>query len=478
MERELRVFIDVNGQPVFVGRLWSRHRSARESCTFAYDSNWLANGFALSPALPLGRGPQNTPHGLFGVFSDAAPDSWGQHLMHIDERANARVENRTARNLFSVDYLAGVSDETRMGALRFKNPDEEQFLTTRGKPVPPVINIAALMNASIKLDRGKTKDADIKLVLDPGSAVGGARPKAVVRAADGRLMIAKFEKKTDTWPLIRWEAATLHLAKAAGLSIPEFRLVTISRKAVLMTVRFDRIGTGRVPFMSAMSAIGAHDHEPDRSYLEIADVIRQESDEPTEDLRELWQRVVFNILVSNTDDHLRNHAFLWRGRGWRLSPAYDMNPTPIDVRPRIHQLAINDDNPHASLETAFAVAPRYGLTLAAAREMAAEVGAAVASWRKAAAELKIIKDQIDRMSSAFDHADLKLALANRSAKAVPASERGAANGPASQPRKEPRGAGRKLATKAAPPPASSPPNSTAKKKKKRAVTRRSSHRRS
>ncbi len=424
MERELRAFIDLNGQPVPVGRLWSRSRSARESCTFAYDSKWIENGFPLSPALPLGRGPQNTPHGLFGVFSDAAPDSWGQHLMHIDERATAKTEKRAERTLFQIDYLAGVNDETRMGALRFTNPGEDKFLSMRGKPVPPVINVAALMNASMKVDRGKTRDADIKLVLDPGSALGGARPKAVVRDTDGKLLIAKFEKRTDTWPLIRWEAATLKLAHGAGITVPDYKLATVSQKAVLMMTRFDRRGAGvRVPFMSAMSAIGAHDHEAGHSYLEIADVIRQASDAPTKELQELWRRIVFNILVSNTDDHLRNHAFLWEGKGWRLSPAYDMNPTPVDVRQRIHQLAIDDDDPHASLETAFQVGPRFGLSAVAAREIAGEVGAAVSKWKEAAAGVKIVKDQIDRMSSAFDHADLKLALSNKVAKPVTASEK-------------------------------------------------------
>lgn len=439
MERELRVFVDLNGQPMPAGRLWSRHKSGRQSCTFAYDSNWIDKGFALSPALPLGRGPQNTPHGLFGVFSDAAPDSWGQHLMHIDERATAKAEQRAERTLFQIDYLAGVNDETRMGALRFKNPGEEQFLSSRGKPVPPVINLTALMNASMKVDRGKTRDADIKLVLDPGSALGGARPKAVVRANDGRLLIAKFEKRTDTWPLIRWEAATLQLARDAGITVPENSLSTVSQKAVLLMVRFDRRGAGvRVPFLSAMSAIGAHDHEAGHTYPEIADVIRQESDTPARELEELWRRMVFNILVSNTDDHLRNHAFLWEGKGWRLSPAYDMNPTPVDVRQRIHQLAIDDKDPRGSIETALSVVPRFGLSLLRAREIAGEVGAAVATWKSAAASFKIVKDQIDRMSSAFDHADLKLAVANRrvvsqapapATKKTPSAQKGTAKTP-------------------------------------------------
>lgn len=469
MERELRVFVDVNGQPLSAGRLWSRHRSGRESCTFAYDSTWIANGFALSPSLPLGRGPQNTPHGLFGVFSDAAPDSWGQHLMHIDERVAARTEKRPERTLFKVDYLAGVNDEARTGALRFKNPGEETFLATRGKPVPRVMNVAALMNASLKLDRGRIREVDIQLVLDPGSPMGGARPKAVVRGNDGRLLIAKFEKKTDAWPLIRWEAATLNMARAAGISVPEFSLATISQKAVLMMVRFDRVDAGvRVPFMSAMSALGAHDHEPGRSYLEIADVIRQESDRPTTDLRELWRRVVFNILVSNTDDHLRNHAFLWQGKGWRLSPAYDMNPTPVDVRPRLHQLAIDDDDPTSSLEIAFDVAQRYGLTMPAAKEIAGEVGAAVANWRRAAEDQKIVRDQIDRMSSAFDHDDLRLALSRRSASA--AGKVGALQADGSR---------RSPAVRAAAPATSAPgPGAKKNKRAKKASPRKSSPRRS
>lgn len=423
MERNLQVLIDIDGRPALVGQLWSRRRNGRESCTFAYDQGWIdRKGFALSPALPVGRGPQNTPHELFGVFADTAPDSWGRHLMHIDERARAKEERRAPRTLFGVDYLAGVNDETRMGALRFRNPGETQLLSTRGKPVPPVIDLPALMNAAMTVDKGTIRNADIRLVLDPGSALGGARPKAVVRDRDGRLLVAKFEKNSDTWPVIRWEAATLSLAREAGIAIPPFELRTVSRKAVLLMQRFDRrAGGARVHFMSAMSAIGANDHEPGHSYLELVEVIRQESDAPQRELAELWRRVVFNILVSNTDDHLRNHAFLWEGKGWRLSPAYDMNPTPISVRPRVHQIAIDDDDPTASLETAFSTAAQYGISQSDARMIAGQVGAAVARWREAAVAVKINKDQLEQMESAFDHADLALALKHRAQAPVSAS---------------------------------------------------------
>lgn len=248
-------------------------------------------------------------------------------------------------------------------------------------------------------------------MLAPGTSLGGARPKATIRDADDRLLIAKFPKRDDDWPIPIWEAVLLQLAGEAGLDVPPWRLEDIAGKPVLLATRFDRRSDGsRIPFLSAMTALDAADHGPQRSYLEIVDAIRLMGLKPDADIEALWQRIAFNILVSNTDDHLRNHAFLHDGGGWRLSPVYDLNPCPVDVKPRVHALAIDEADATSSLETALEVAALFGIKAARARTLAAEIGAVTVRWREAAKALGLSAAQIDRMESAFEHDDLQLAL--------------------------------------------------------------------
>ncbi len=247
-------------------------------------------------------------------------------------------------------------------------------------------------------------------MLAPGSSLGGARPKASVRDRDGALAVAKFPQKTDQTRAVLWEAVALKLAVTAGIAVAAWRVETVADRAVLLLRRFDRDGGERIPFLSAMSMLGASDREP-HSYLEIADAIRQHGASPVEDLRQLWRRMVFTILISNTDDHLRNHAFLYVGNdGWRLSPAYDLNPVPADVGPRVLATTIDAGDPTASLELAYGVADYFTLASGEARKIAGETGRAVSRWRQAAARLGLRKMEMDRMASAFDHADLKDAL--------------------------------------------------------------------
>jgi serine/threonine-protein kinase HipA len=400
-------------KPVLVGRLWARERSGRSTSSFTYDDGWRARrgAFELGPSLPLGPGQFHADRPLFSCFTDAAPDSWGKKLMRRYERARAEDQGGEPRTLFDVDFLAGVDDRTRIGALRFKDPRGDAFLTTKGEPVPPLIDLPALLGATDRIDRGRETNSDVALVLAPGTSLGGARPKATVRDKQGRLLVAKFPKRDDDWPVIRWEATTLALAKAAGLTVPDWRLETIARKGVLLLGRFDRTAANaRIAYMSAMTALDAVDHGEQRSYLELAEVLRQKGSAPDADLMQLWRRIVFNILVSNTDDHLRNHAFLRDARGWRLSPAFDMNPCPVDVKRRIHVLAIDELDGTASLEIAFAVAMQFGLTQPEARKIVAEVGASVAKWRDGAKAHKLKPEEIDRMSSAFEHDDLRRAV--------------------------------------------------------------------
>lgn len=259
----------------------------------------------------------------------------------------------------------------------------------------------------ISADDGDADDA-LALLLAPGTSLGGARPKASILDRDQQLAIAKFPKRDDEWPITRWEAAALAMARDAGIDVPEHRLEVVLKKPVLLLRRFDRAGGQRIPFMSALTALGATDGES-RSYLDLANVLRQIGSAPKRDLEQLWRRMVFNILVSNTDDHLRNHAFLHDGNGWRLSPAYDLNPMPVDVRPRVHALAIDAEDPSASLDHARSVARSFGLTAPASRLVISEVARSVRRWRTTVAAAGLSKRQLERMASAFEHADLEAA---------------------------------------------------------------------
>jgi serine/threonine-protein kinase HipA len=408
MDRELLVYLDIAGEPVLVGRLWARARRGAESASFEYDPAWLGRrgAFALDPELPLARGPFHTERAIFNAFTDPAPDRWGQTLLRRHERARARNEKRQPRTLLAVDFLTLVDDETRLGALRFKDADAPAgpFLASTGRRVPPVIELPKLLSATTRIVEDHETDEDLQLVLAPGTSLGGARPKASVRDPQGRLLIAKFPRNDDEWPVTRWEAATLTLARAAGVDVPEWKLQPVLRRPVVMLRRFDRREGTRVPFMSALTALGAADGDA-RSYLEIVEVLRREGSQVDRDLRQLWRRVVFNVLVSNTDDHPRNHGFVRDARGWRLSPAYDMNPVPLDVKPRVLALAIDEVDGTASLETAMAVAPAFGIASAEARGIAGEVGRAVARWRQAAAKCGITRREVERMESAFEHGD-------------------------------------------------------------------------
>ena len=222
--------------------------------------------------------------------------------------------------------------------------------------------------------------------LAPGSSLGGARPKASVRDRDGHLSIAKFPNKGDEVNTVLWEAVALTLAAKAGIPVPAWRLETVADKPVLLLRRFDREQGMRVPFLSAMSMLDAKDNEA-RSYLEFVDVLRQHGAAPKQDMHALWRRIVFSILISNTDDHLRNHGFLWAGpAGWRLSPAYDLNPVPTDIKPRVLTTAIDLDDGTASLKLAMEVARYFELAQQEARHIAAQAGQAVGSWKRVAAE--------------------------------------------------------------------------------------------
>lgn len=415
MDTEVLVYADLEGEPVQVGQLWARMHKRRDSATFEYDEDWLKrqDRFALEPALQLGPGPFHTSADkpIFGAIGDSAPDRWGRVLMRRAERRRAERAGETPRTLREIDYLLMVNDEARQGALRFAREPDGPFLAADDvTPIPPLVALPRLLSAAENVVGDTDSDEDLRLLLAPGSSLGGARPKASVRDRDGALVIAKFPHKDDEIDIVCWEAVALSLADNAGIPVPDWRMEEFGGKSIILLRRFDRANGQRIPFLSAMSMLGATANET-RSYLEFVDALRQHGAAPKEDMHMLWRRIVFNVLISNTDDHLRNHGFLYDGPdGWRLAPAYDLNPVPVDIKPRVLATAIDFDESTASLDRALSVAPYCELEDTEALRIASEVGKAVRGWRQEAARAGLAAGQIDRMTSAFEHDDLRRAL--------------------------------------------------------------------
>ncbi len=408
MERVTEILIEIGRESVLVGRLWSRSNKGRESASFEYDKNWIASDarFPLEPLLAIDTGIHHSRPGkpLFGAIGDSTPDRWGRTLMRRAERKNAERENRTPRTLLEIDYLLLVDDRIRQGALRFRDANTNEFLAQRQSAIPPLIELPRLLSASEHVLSDTDTDEDLRLLLAPGSSLGGARPKTAVIDSDGSLAIAKFPAKGDEYHIELWSCVALALASKAGIIVPRHRLTTVVDREVLLLTRFDRDGNARIPFLSAMSMIGADDHEP-HSYLELVDAIRQHGSNVREDLRQLWRRILFSVLVSNVDDHLRNHGFLYDlvERGWRLSPAYDLNPVPVDIKPRILSMMIDDRDNSASFDLAVEVGDYFGLSEDEMRGIAEEVVKATSTWRSEAKRIGISAEEINRMATAFDH---------------------------------------------------------------------------
>lgn len=302
-EHVTEVFVQIGGADVWAGRLWSHQRRGAESATFAYAEEYLArpDAYALDPALPLNTGQQQTRLGqeLFGAFTDCAPDRWGRRLINRALRTGA---DGARRRLAEIEYLLGVRDDMRQGALRFRAAGGDVFLAPEESGIPPVVELPRLLQASARLERDQDNDEDLRLLLRAGSSLGGARPKAHVIAPDEKAAIAKFPSaQTDDWDVVAWEAVTHELARRAGIAVPPAALHRIDDKSVFIVERFDRSGPDRIGYASAMTMLEANDREP-RSYLEIAEVIENISSRAADDLRQLWTRMAFFILVSNTDE--------------------------------------------------------------------------------------------------------------------------------------------------------------------------------
>jgi serine/threonine-protein kinase HipA len=422
---EIEVHAELGGAAHLVGMLRVMVRSGRSSATFTYDDGWsgVEGHFSLEPALAVGGGVFAIDKGreMFASIGDSAPDTWGRRLMQRMERRTAKREGRSVRTLTEADYLLGVADIVRVGALRFRRAGQETFQAPlREGGVPPFVELPRLLSVTERVLRDEETDDDLSLLLAPGSSLGGARPKASVADTDGHLAIAKFPRDDDDYSIGTWEETALRLADMAGIRAAAHRLERIAGKAIVLSRRFDRDADGRrLPFLSAMSMMNLVDGEQ-ASYPELVDILRTYGSDAGTDAAELFRRMVFNILVSNVDDHLRNHGFLWIGeKGWRLSPAYDLNPVPVDVRPRILSTNISLDEGTCSIDLARENAGYFGLSLPEADAIIHETATATSRWRTVAAALCVKPSEVDRMETAFEHDDLQLALGAGNAHPAP-----------------------------------------------------------
>lgn len=412
---DFEVHIDLNGHTRPIGRVRSHRARGTQTLLFEYHDAWLegADHFSLEPALALTRGTFAPPAGLtaFGSISDSAPDTWGRRLMQRAERRLAEREGRAVRTLAESDYLLGVADLTRLGALRFRRIGEETFQAPLRAGVPALIELGRLLQITERVLRDEETDDDLELIFAPGSSLGGARPKASVIDQHGHLAIAKFPKETDPYSIETWEEIALRLARQAGIATPQHELIEVAGKAVMLSRRFDRDGTRRIPFLSAMAMMGARDGERG-SYPEIVDALSEHGAQAKTDTHALYRRVVFNVLTSNVDDHLRNHGFLWLGHaGWSLSPVYDLNPVPTDLKARVLTTNIDLDEGTCSLDLLEQASQYFSLSLQQSREIIKQVATVTAAWRETAKTVGARSAEITRMSSAFEHDDLKRALA-------------------------------------------------------------------
>lgn len=411
-DRQIEVFVQIEGTDLLAGELWSHRRRNRESATFSYVPSYLEHpaAFELDPTLPLRNGLQQTPDGreIFGAFGDSAPDRWGRVLIGRAERRHARDQDRTRRSLGEIDHLLGARDDMRQGALRYRDPESGIFLAHEDDGVPALLGLPRLLAAAERVDNEEEDDEDLRTLLRGGSSLGGARPKAHVIDGNGRPAIAKFPKpSSDEWDVIRWEAVSLELARLAGIEVPVSRLIEVGGRGVLIVDRFDRRGDRRVPYVSAMTMLETTDGDSG-SYLEIAEVIETHSPAASADLARLWRRIAFSILITNIDDHLRNHGFLrLSSAGWSLSPAFDLNPEP-ETGPRHLKTAIDFDETEARIEVLLAVAPEFRLEEKTAQATLREVGQATSNWRKVAEAQGLQRGAIEAMAPAFEHQESKM----------------------------------------------------------------------
>ena len=397
-------------QPVLMGSLYVNVIKGGESYSFEYDKDWLRKTgltLTLDPELMPYSGRQYpTGKNIFGLFADASPDRWGRVLMNKRERILAEKEGRKPSKLYDSDYLLGVYDETRMGGIRFKANQEGPFLSDdKETAAPPWATLRTLEEASRNFENDETGLTEkwLNQLIKPGSSLGGARPKATVVDTKDQLWIAKFPSKNDENDTGAWEMVAHDLAALCGLNVPEAKLEKFSPLgSTFLIKRFDRMGSKRVHFASAMTLLGKTDGASaadGSSYLDIVAFIKSYGAQPKKDLGELWKRIVFNMAVTNTDDHLRNHAFILTDKGWILSPLYDVNPVPYGDE---LSLNVDEEDNSISIDLAVQTSVRFGISESDAEAQAKEILKIVRdNWEKTAARYGLTRRQIEEMRPAF-----------------------------------------------------------------------------
>ena len=397
-------------EPRLLGCLFADTIRGTVHFSFEYDTGFLdslRSAFILDPELNLYRGRQySNTKPVFGVFADSSPDRWGRMLLNRREQLLAIKEGRKPRKLSESEYLLGVYDKTRMGALRFALEPDGPFLSDdKELAVPPWTTLRSLEEASreFEKDENALNGKWLERLIRPGSSLGGARPKATVQNVDGSLWIAKFPSRHDENNTGAWEKVVHDLAVECGLNVPEARLEAFSDLgSTFLVKRFDRNGEKRLHFTSAMTALGKSDgasFADGTSYLDIASFIRAYGAQPQSDLTELWKRIVFEMAVSNTDDHLRNHGFLLTSNGWVLSPMYDVNPNPLGDS---LSLGVTQESNLISIDLAIESAGYYGISHDTARKLAGEICAVVhGRWERLAKANSLGRAQIELMRPAF-----------------------------------------------------------------------------
>lgn len=410
--KKVEVHADIDGVTIKIGTIFSHRHREIESMSFIYDEKYISmpNAYALDPSLPLqiGSHQTSTRKNIFGAFSDSSPDRWGRKIIERRESIRAREAGVQPHSMSEMEILLCVRDDVRQGALRFSEPGG-RFLAPDETGIPALIKLPELLALVHRLDDEDADYSELQELLLAGGSLGGARPKAHVLDSKANLSIAKFSSpRNDEWDVMSWEKTLLDLAEKAGISVPESTLLSVGKEKALLVKRFDRIAGKRVGYVSAMTMLEKRDGEQG-SYLDIADVIERTSLNAAAELRELWRRIVFNILTTNKDDHLRNHGFLkTNGDSWSLSPAFDLNPDPHPGR--YLSTAIDEKNNSASLELAFSVIEYFRLTNSEALKILFEVMDSVKLWREVAKINGISQSQISKMETAFSHSEFSLAI--------------------------------------------------------------------
>ena len=382
--------LDIDATSHEVARVWLHEDGNRESATLSYSESWLVHpqAYAIDPALPLQPGVFHTRPGqrLFGCLADAAPDRWGRRLL---------AEHAGRASIGEAEVLSQGQDVLRMGALRVMDPARGEFVAA-GTAVPTLDHLSALSRAAMEVSEPKRAPSAVEMLWQPGAAMGGANPKAMVQDGRGQLWMAKFSSSSDIIDIVRWEALCLTLALKAGIEVPRFELKPIPAGAALLAQRFDRTDQGRVGYVSGHTLVGAADGV-DYTYMDLRDAIVAHGADPETDIRELWKRMVFNLAICNQDDHLRNHGFLRRADGWHLAPAFDLTPTPPRYQKPRHALSIGGQG-NGRFEHALTVAGEFELTTQEAVDAIDDIRMAMACWRDDALALGIPSRQISHLA--------------------------------------------------------------------------------